>query len=165
MSGARRALAPAGFALAVAIALAGCGIKSKPVPPEDAKPERITRLLASPDPDGIRLAWPRPDSYTSGQTMRDLAGFVVMRAQGEAAMAPVAELPVSDRERFQKIKGLEWVDITAVMGSTYRYQVVSTTSDGYRSDPSNQVSFTRIVPPPPANPANFALPAPSPLPY
>jgi len=162
MNAGRRAIALAGFAIAVA--LAGCGVKSQPIPPEAARPERITRLQASPDQDGIRLAWPRPDSYTSGHAMRDLAGFVVMRAQGESAMTPVAQLPVSDRERFQKIRGLEWVDTTAGMGSTYRYQVVSMTSDGYRSDPSNQVTFTRIAPPPPANPANFALPAPSPLP-
>jgi len=162
MNSLRRAIAPAGFALAVA--LAGCGVKGQPIPPEAAKPERITRLQASADPDGIRLAWPRPDSYAGGSAMRDLAGFVVMRAQGETAMTPVAELPISDRERFQKIKGLEWVDTAAAMGSTYRYQVVSMTSDGYRSDPSNQVTFMRIAPPPPANPENFALPAPSPLP-
>ncbi len=157
-----RAIALAGSA--AVLALAGCGVKGPPLPPREIKPERITSLKALPDKDGIRLTWPRPDNYAGGHPMRDLAGFAVMRAQGSASMTRVAELPITDRERFQKMDRFEWVDAATVTGSTYRYQVVSTTIDGYRSDPSNEVAFTRVAPPSPPNPENFALPRPSPLP-
>ncbi len=158
-----RAIVLAGLATALALA-AGCGVKGPTLPPEQVKPERITSLRALADKDGIRLTWPRPGSYAGGKAMRDLAGFAVMRAQGGMPMTSVAELPITDRERFQKMDRFEWVDTATVIGTTYRYQIISMTDDGYRSDPSNQVAFTRVPPAPLPNPANFALPAPSPLP-
>jgi predicted small lipoprotein YifL len=148
----------------LALALARCGVKGPPLPPEEVKPERITNLKAGPDHDGIRLTWPRPDSYATGRKMRDLAGFVILRSQGQAPMHTLADLPIPDRERFQKIDRLDWVDTSTAMGQTYRYAVVSMTDDGYRSDPSNEVEFTRIVPPPPVSPENLVLPKPSPAP-
>ncbi len=151
-------------AVALALALAGCGIKGPPQPPEAVRPERILNLAASPDSAGIRLTWSRPERYTKGATMRDLAGFVVMRAQDDEPLKPLVDLPITDRERFRKQTTLDWVDTTTEMGAAYRYAVVSMTDDGYRSEPSNVVQFTRIVPPPPSNPENFALPKPSPLP-
>jgi len=163
MNRVRRAFVLAGLATALALA-AGCGVKGPTLPPEQVKPERITRLRALADKDGIRLTWPRPDSYAGGKAMRDLAGFAVMRGQGETPMTSVAELPITDRERFQKMDRFEWVDTATVIGSTYRYQIISMTDDGYRSDPSNEVAFTRVAPAAPPNPENFALPAPSPLP-
>ncbi len=163
MNRVRRAIVLAGLATALALA-AGCGVKGPTLPPEQVKPERITRLRVLADKDGIRLTWPRPDSYAGGKVMRDLAGFAVMRAQGRVPMTSVAELPITDRERFQKMDRFEWVDTATVIGSTYRYQVISMTDDGYRSDPSNEVAFTRVPPAAPPNPESFALPAPSPLP-
>lgn len=162
MNRVRRAIVLAG--LATALALCGCGVKGPPLPPEQARPERITSLRALADKDGIRLTWPRPGSYAGGKEMRDLAGFAVMRAQGGAPMTSVAELPITDRERFQKMDRFEWVDSATVIGTTYRYQIISMTDDGYRSDPSNEVAFARVAPAAPPNPENFALPAPSPLP-
>jgi predicted small lipoprotein YifL len=148
----------------LALVLARCGVKGPPLPPEEVKPARITTLKAVPDRDGIRLTWPRPDIYATGRPMRDLAGFLVLRSQGQAELQTVADLPIPDRERFQKIDRLDWVDTSTAMGQTYRYAVVSMTDDGYRSDPSNQVEFKRIVPPPPVTPENLVLPKPSPAP-
>jgi hypothetical protein len=142
--------------------LPGCGVKSAPIAPEFARPERTLDLHASPDHAGIKLTWERPTRYVGGHTMRDLSGFVILRAEDDAAKEPLVELPVTDQERFSVQHDFSYVDGETVMGHTYRYEVVSKTVDGSVSEPSNEVDFTRITPSPPPNPDTFQLPAPHP---
>ena len=142
----------------------GCGVKSAPIPPELARPEKIVDLRAGADRSGIKLDWGRPAHYASGHTMRDLADFVILRGEGDSAMQPLVKLPVTDQERFSPQRDFTYVDGETTLGSRYRYAIVSETSDGYTSEASNEVDFTRIKPPPPPNPDTFALPAPSPFP-
>lgn len=150
--------------LTAAIAI-GCGVKSAPVPPDQARPIAITTLKAVSSPDGIMLSWDRPLLYAGGHTMRNLGGFVIMRAEGNTAqMQPLVEIPVTDRERFQVQMVFTYDDLETQTGLHYRYAIISETVDGYRSDPSNTVEITRVKPPPPPNPNNFHLPTPSPLP-
>jgi len=144
--------------------LAGCGVKSAPVPPEYARPERILDLRAEAASGGIKLTWLRPSRYAGGHAMRDLSGFVVMRGEGDGPMTALVEIPVSDRERFQIERQFSYLDGETRMGSRYRYGIVSETTDGNHSEPSNEVEFTRIKPPVAPNPESFRLPAPSPLP-
>ena len=59
----------------------GCGVKSSPISPEAARPEKIISLEAANTKDGIRLNWDRPQSYAGGQKMRDLGGFAISRAE------------------------------------------------------------------------------------
>jgi hypothetical protein len=151
-------------AIIAALAI-GCGVKSAPVPPEQARPIAITTLKANSSPDGIMLTWERPMTYAGGHSMRNLGGFVIMRAEGDTAqMVPLVEIPVTDIERFQVQKVFNYDDIETQIGLHYRYAIISETTDGYRSDPSNAVEITREKPPPPPNPNNFQLPTPSPLP-
>ena len=142
----------------------GCGVKSAPIPPELARPEKIADLRASADRNGIKLNWGRPSHYASGHTMRDLGDFVILRGEGDSAMQPLVKLPVTDQERFSPQRDFTYVDGETTLGSRYRYAIVSETGDGYTSEASNEADFTRIKPPPPPNPDTFALPAPSPLP-
>jgi hypothetical protein len=147
-----------------AAGLPGCGVKSAPVPPEYARPERILSLRAEPAAGGIKLTWQRPSHYNGGHAMRDLSGFVLMRAEGDGPMTALVKIPVTDRERFQVEEEFSYLDRESRMGGRYRYGVVSETSDGYHSEPSNEVEFTRIKPPSAPNPDTYKLPAPSPLP-
>ncbi len=161
--------AVAGIAIAIiaifaAAGLPGCGVKSAPVPPEYARPERILSLHAEAAAGGIKLTWQRPSHYTGGHTMRDLSGFVLMRAAGNEPMAALVKIPVTDRERFQVEEEFSYLDRESRMGGPYRYSVVSETSDGYHSEPSNEVEFTRTKPPLAPNPDTYKLPSPSPLP-
>jgi predicted small lipoprotein YifL len=149
--------------LALAVAIAGCGVKGSPLPPEAVRPERITDLSATADKDGIRLSWGRPERSVSGRTIRDLTGFMVMRAQDDEPWRQVGEVKVTDRERFQKVHRFEYLDAATELGGTYRYEVVSSTENGERSDASNLIEFRRVNPPPPPNPEKFALPTPTPL--
>jgi hypothetical protein len=144
-------------------AMLGCGAKSRPIPPERTHPERVNDLSAKPDPQGVRLTWSRPMKYSGGKTLRDLAGFRLMRAEGEGPFSEITDLPVTDQERFRKAHRFAYIDTTAALGHSYRYVIVAETSDGYQSDPSN---VTKITPAPtqPPNPENFTLPAPTPIP-
>jgi hypothetical protein len=151
-------------AILAAAVMAGCGAKSAPIPPSQTHPERVNDLSAVSVAGGVRLGWSRPMSYTSGKKLRDLAGFRLMRAEGPGSFDEIAELPVTDQERFQKVHRFSYVDRSAQMGQTYLYIIVAETSDGYESDPSNVVKVTRTRPKPPPNPENFVLPTPGPLP-
>jgi hypothetical protein len=159
----------AGIAIAIIVTIAttglpGCGVKSAPVPPEFARPERILTLRAQPAVHGIMLAWQRPSRYNGGHTMRDLGDFVLLRAQGDGPMTALVKIPVTDQERFQVQTEFSYLDGETRMGDRYRYTVIAETTDGYHSEPSNEVQLTRIKPPAAPNPDNYKLPAPSPLP-
>jgi hypothetical protein len=139
--------------------ISACGVKSAPMPPELVRPERIVDLHATPDPQGIKLTWERPTHYAGGHLMRDLDSFVILRGNATGPLAPVAALAVTDRERFSVEHDFSYVDEQTVLNNEYRYEIISRTIDGYVSEPSNQVEFTRIKPTPPPNPENFHLPA------
>jgi hypothetical protein len=145
----------------VATALPGCGVKSAPIPPEYARPERILSLRAAAAAGGIKLTWQRPSHYTSGHSMRDLGGFVLMRAEGDGPMTALVKIPVTDQERFQVEDEFTYLDRETRISDRYRYAVIAETSDGYHSEASNEVEFTRIKPPAPPNPDTYQLPAPS----
>jgi len=162
--GAVAAVATAIITIFVAVGLPGCGVKSAPVPPEYASPERILSLHAQAGAGGIKLTWDRPTHYNGGHAMRDLSDFVLIRAEGDGPMTALIKIPVTDQERFQIEDEFTYLDAETRMGDRYRYAVIAETSGGYRSEPSNEVQFTRIKSPLTPNPDNYKLPAPSPLP-
>jgi hypothetical protein len=154
----------ASVAVALALGLtAGCGVKSAPLPPEVVVPERIADLRASADANGIKLIWERPTRYFGGHTMRDLGGFVIVRAEASGPYSPLIELPVTDRERFAVQHQFSYIDNETVVGRRYRYQIISKTTDGYISEASNEATFTRLRPALPPNPDTFKLPSPTPI--
>ena len=66
------------------LAWLGCGVKSAPIPPEDARPEQILDLQAASAKNGVRLTWSRPEKYAGGDKITDLAGFTVSRSEADA---------------------------------------------------------------------------------
>jgi hypothetical protein len=141
----------------------GCGVKSIPIPPEAARPEKILNLEAASSKSGIRLAWNRPEDYAGGEKMRDLGSFTIARSGADGPYQKIGEIQVDDAGRFQVQRTFTYMDNATELGSTYRYQVISNTTDGYHSEPSNTVTIVRKVPKPPPNPENFVLPTPTPL--
>lgn len=131
--------------LAVSI-VAGCGVKSAPIPPEAARPQQILDLEALPERHGIQLTWTRPEQYASGQSMKDLSGFTVMRAEGQDQYKPIVEVPVTDQERIQVVTRFSYTDNTVASGHSYRYEVVSHTTGGYKSLPSNEAVLEFVRP-------------------
>jgi hypothetical protein len=147
-----------------AILLAGCGVKSPPIPPERAVPERIVGLDATSQKNGVLLSWERPDETAGGGKLRDLGSFEVERAENSGPFEDLIEIPVTDQDRFQQQRRFSYLDAGAQVGHHYRYQVISSTVDSYRSDPSNEAEITHELPKPPPNPEDFVIPQPKPLP-
>jgi len=136
--------------IAISIALIvchGCGIKTRVRAPEDVRPEQIVDLRAISVADGIRLSWTRPDRYQNRDPMRDLSDFLVLRGSDDQPMEQVAKIPITDQQRFQQQHHMLLVDKDALMNHRYRYQIISETSDGYQSRPSNEVVLVRTPPP------------------
>ncbi|HZY59339.1 MAG TPA: hypothetical protein VFE56_06220 [Candidatus Binataceae bacterium] len=152
------------LALGAGLLYAGCGIKSRPLPPEEVRPQRITDLVAVSVPTGIRIRWSRPEHYTGGGRMRDLGRFEILRASGGELPAVITQVSVTDLQRFRQQHHFSFVDTDTEIGHRYRYLVVSITTDGYESLPSNQAEIIRTVPKPTPNPETFVLPTPVPLP-
>ncbi len=90
--------------------------------------------------------------------MRDLGSFVILRGTAAGSMTPLVELQVTDRERFSVERDFSYIDGATAMNGRYRYEVLSKTVDGYVSEPSNEVEFTRVKPAPAPNPDDFHLP-------
>lgn len=152
------------LAFVAAAAWVGCGVKSPPVRPQAARPQRILDLHAESVENGVRLHWGRPTTYEAGGKMRNLGFFAVMRSDGQGFFRNVGEVPVTDQQRFQQQQMFAFTDHDTTIGHSYTYQVTSYTQDNYRSAPSNPVEIERTVPRPPPNPETFVLPTPTPLP-
>jgi len=152
------------LAFVAATAWVGCGVKSPPVPPQAARPQRILDLRAVSVEDGVRLSWGRPTTYEAGGRMRNLGSFAILRSDGQGIFRKVGEVPVTDQQRFQQQQMFAFTDHDTTIGHSYTYQVVSYTQDNYRSAPSNPVEIERTVPRPPPNPETYVLPTPTPLP-
>jgi len=141
----------------------GCGVKSQPIPPEAARPEKIAGLEAANAKEGIRLSWDRPELYAGGAKMKDLGSFSVSRAEEGKPAEKIGDIQVHDEGRFQVQNTFEFIDGSTVMGKTYHYQVTSSTTDGYVSEPSNDVAIVRKNASAPPNPDTFVVPTPVPL--
>jgi uncharacterized protein len=152
------------LALMVAYVAFGCGVKSIPIPPERAIPERIVSLEATSQRNGVMLSWERPDRTAGGGKLSDLGSFEVDRAEDTGPFHQLMDIPVTDQDRFQQQRRFAYLDRGVEVGQRYRYQVISSTLDNYRSDPSNEAEITHKLPAPPPNPENFVIPEPKPLP-
>ena len=132
--------APLFVALAVALSAFGCGVKSTPVAPELVRPQQILDLHAQQVRGGVQLSWSRPRRYASGKQLSDLGGFIILRATGFGPMKQLAEVPVTDQERFRVQSNFALLDTQVEPDRFYRYQVISRTLDDYQSLPSNEAS-------------------------
>ena len=81
------------------------------------------------------LSWARPDQTAGGGKLSDLGSFDVERAENTGAFQQLIEIPVTDQDRFQQQRKFTYLDGGAEVGHHYRYQVISSTLDGYRSEP------------------------------
>lgn len=134
----------------VALALAACGRKAPPKPPEFVAPRAITDLQATNGTDGVVLVWSRPRRHADGTTLANLGGFVIERAALDRASSfqPLTTVQLADRERFRQTRSFRYLDREPAIGSTYTYRIIAFTDDGYYSEPSNSASLTRELPPP-----------------
>jgi len=129
--------------LLLALALGACGLKADPKGADQVRPKAISSLSGEVAADGVHLAWQRTSTYMNGQRMDDLGGFFVFRGLLGQESQKIADIPVTDRDRFRPEKNYEYVDKEAPPGATYYYRVISYTTDHYYSAASNQVTIAR----------------------
>ena len=122
--------------LAFSAALAACGRKALPRPPQWVIPESPAPLEVSEVDGGTKLSWRRPTKYVDGQSLDDLGRFDVERSCFDLPWEKIAELEVSDRERFRRNRSFAWIDRDARPKESCRYRVTAFTLDGYASAPA-----------------------------
>lgn len=144
-----------------ALALAACGRKGAPVPPEWRVPAAIGDLAAVVRESAVELAWTNPARRVDGTRLRDLVLARVWRLDDEGRGDPKAAMLVDEaiagytelatvrldapegaavergRVTFTDRRGLAW-------GRRYTYVIVTADSFGRASPPSARVSITFI---------------------
>ena len=126
--------------LFVALAAAGCGKKTNPIPPRLILPPAIADLSADSIAEGILLGWSAP-----GPIGR-IDHFRILRSDTAADQAcpgcpqdyrPFATLKVADQYlRREGEKGFRYVDAAVAAGRFYSYRVSACDSQGHCGEPS-----------------------------
>lgn len=136
--------------------VAGCGKKTDPLPPTEARPAAIKDLAYRQTEQGVELSWSVPTrSETGGSLNYRIKKFELYRAEWAPEEYRAGEVPAfgpprvianlaSDRGRML------FVDQELRSGRRYVYQVRSRAGWLLRSAPSNQVSFVWLAAPPPS---------------
>src|SRR3990172_6505585 len=143
--------------LSAIIAFAGCGRKGDLIIPGTVLPRAVSDLNVRPKEGAAVLSWTVPDKNTSGETLTDLAGFDIYRA----------EIPEGQDEcpcRFERVsvidlekpggaeaegKKVMWSDRGPglVYGRRYAYKVTGLNTDGYAGEDSGTVKIVYLAPP------------------
>ena len=149
------------FFLLVMVGLcAGCGKKGALVAPEALLPAPVADLQVGQKGEQFLVSWSRPTREEGGSTLRNLAGFRLLKREvlppgqdcEECANAyrlvahvdqeyPQGVLVVGDRFFF--------FDTGLTEGKSYRYLVFSLQKDGSVSHPSNRAEHKKVVAPAP----------------
>jgi len=126
--------------LFVALAVAGCGKKTNPIPPRLILPPAIADLRADSIVEGILLRWSAP-----GPKGR-IAHFRILRSEEAAAQAcpgcpqdyrPLAMLKVADQAlRREEGNGFQYLDTAVAAGHFYSYRISACDSHGHCGEPS-----------------------------
>jgi hypothetical protein len=124
--------------LVVAIAVAACGVRSLPRPPEDTAPRAPDTPKVRVTDESVRLRWERPSRAVDGEPLYDLAGFIVERRVGGAEFTEIHQMVVDDNERIRPQQNFTFDDESPPPGRLF-YRVRAFTLDGQRGAASPPV--------------------------
>jgi predicted small lipoprotein YifL len=91
------------IALALAIALVGCGKEGLPLPPEIRVAERTTDLTAFQEGDEAILRWSYPVMTTAGQNLTEIEEIQVWRAALPLGQEPPPPISPQDRQMQRQL--------------------------------------------------------------
>ena len=126
---------------AALLALAACGIRTDPRPPEDTMARAPTNLTAVRKGTTVVVEWRSPGESVDGKRLIDLARFVVERRAGDDPFATVGETAADTRHRLRPIRQYTYVDEAPLSGDA-EYRIVPYTADGQRGVPSEPAHVT-----------------------
>ncbi len=135
----------------LAIAMAGCGKKMRPIPKDATVPRAVKALKLEKVGNVIRLTWEEPSKDLKGRKLKDLAGYKVLRkiikpGSNDCIDCPsgFVEVAVLDRDHPVNFKieddMVEWKDKDLSKKGIYVYRVVPFNKDGYDGSLSGYVS-------------------------
>lgn len=133
----------------------GCGLKSKPLPPEMVIPGTPTGLRAEVEAQGVKVSCAVPERNTDGSALTDLEAVEFQRgvpSQEDCPTCPlnfvnVGEAPYKYSPGEPMPKGrLSFLDPLDKPG-LYRYRAVARNSRGERSKPSGSTQIYWDLPP------------------
>ena len=136
-------------------ALAGCGRKTPPIPPQAAIPVAITDLSQQLDEKGVTLRWTYPALAESGEKIDNIRTFQLykseMAADGFCADCPVTygdPIPLSAAGAAPG-DTVTYTDTALQEHYRYTYKVIASSGWNIASSDSNRVSFRWEKPLPP----------------
>lgn len=126
----------------LALVMAGCGKKMRPIPKDATVPRAVKELRAVKTGPVIRLSWEAPVKDLKGRKLHNLAGYKVLRkvikpgsndcidCPGGFTQVAVLDLdhPVNFREKDDMAY---WEDRDLLKKGVYVYRVVPFNKDGY----------------------------------
>ena len=122
--------------LALAAALAGCGLRTPVRPPEDTAPVIPGVVTAARDGAVTVVRWKRAERSADGECLDDLTAFVVERKRvGEDVWQRVGTIDVVDQEKIRRRNNFSWRDAEAV-GDGTSYRVLAVCADGQEGPPT-----------------------------
>ena len=134
---------------------AGCGKKTDPRPPQEARPAAITDLAYRLTEQGVELSWSVPRSGVDGSRLDyRIAEFEVFRAvldpEDYCPECPLDFGPPRRLDNTAPRRGrMVFQEAALRPGQRYVYQVQSRAGWLLSSRPSNRISFIWQTPPPP----------------
>lgn len=143
--------------LALAL-LCACGKRGALVPPEALVPAPVTNLALAQKGGRIQVSWSAPSRQVGGESLRDLAGFLLFRRtvlppdqdceECPGAYTQLARIDLEYPAPARRSGGL-WIydDFDLKKGRTYQYKVRSFTTEGAQSGESNLARRTVMQPP------------------
>jgi hypothetical protein len=142
---------------ALALALAGCGIKAPPLPRDQVAPAAVKDLAADPEPQGVMVSFGVPRVEKPGRRVveaRLYYGYLPLVGQEDCPPCP----PRLRRHRVFQLEGQEaglmeggrfrYLDRQAPLGKEALYRVVLVDARGRESRRSNLARAPRVEPPP-----------------
>lgn len=133
--------------LLLSLLLVACGKMGPPRLPELAVPRPPEPVQVRNVEAGFEVSFRRPSEYLDGVALGDLGNFEVSRlCDNLPEYVAIANIPVVDRERFQKQRRISLVDSDPGPGRTCSYRVIAVTLDGYRSAPAESAPLLRQWP-------------------
>jgi len=142
--------------MVVLVLVLGCALKKDPVPWESVVPKRIVNLTPIPRDSELTLEWTSPKENTDNTPLTDLAGFKILRSDGNIAgeeckgcgekKGVIFEMKTGTPEEAKGRRMTAFVrDLEP--RKAYVFEVVSFNRRGHPAAPSNPVTVYWDFPP------------------
>jgi hypothetical protein len=120
---------------AAALAIAACGLRPDPRPPEDTMARAPEQVSAVRDGATVLVRWRSPGESVDGRRLIDLSRFVIERRTRAESFVTIGETAADTTHRLRPVRQYSYTD-ESPLDDYVEYRVVAYTADGERGVPS-----------------------------